>query len=64
MNLVGLGEGKKIAHLREIDGLGLKRAAQTGVDGEPGSECERGRLRQSRLRKIVKQAGVILVNGL
>ncbi len=46
-----------------IDGIALERAAQAGVDGEARGQSERGRLGQAGLRKIVQQAGVILVDG-
>ncbi len=41
----------------------FEHAAQAGVDGEAGSQSERGRLGQACLRKIVEQAGVVLVDG-
>ena len=49
--------------MRLVDGIDLEHAAQAGVDGEAGGQRERGRLGQTRLREIVQQAGVVLVDG-
>ena len=62
-HLVGLGQREKRAQLRQIDGIVLEHAPQAGVDGEARGQRERGRLGQARLRKIVEQAGVVLVDG-
>ena len=62
-DLIGLGEGEVRAELGLIDGRGLKDAAKAGVDGKAGGESKRGRLGQTRLREVMEQAGVVLVDG-
>ena len=62
-DLVGFGESEEGTHLRDVNGIGLECAAEAGVDGEARGQGERRRLGQAGLREIVKQAGVILVDG-
>ena len=48
--------------MRQIDGIVLERAPQPGIDGEACGQRERRRLGQSRLRKVMEKAGVVLID--
>ncbi len=49
-DVVGFGAGEQRFDGFGVEGVGFEGAAQAGVDGEVGGDCERGRRRPCRSR--------------